>query len=172
VDVKRTAVLQEIRKTRFEEAYEGWTKKRLTQEEAARRLGVSERTFRRYICRYDTDGLEALQDKRLTQVSHLRAPVDEVLKLTSLYGKKYPGWNVKHFFNFYKNQHSGIRSYTWVKKTLQNKGLVTPSEKRGKHRKKRERAPLEGMMLHQDGSTHEWVPGQKWDLIVTMECNE
>ena len=26
-----------------------------------------------------------------------------------------------------------------------------------------------GMMLHQDGSRHEWVPGKKWDLIVTMD---
>jgi hypothetical protein len=25
------------------------------------------------------------------------------------------------------------------------------------------------MMLHQDGSTHEWVPAKKWDLIVTMD---
>jgi hypothetical protein len=25
------------------------------------------------------------------------------------------------------------------------------------------------MMLHQDGSTHTWVPGQEWDLILTMD---
>ena len=25
------------------------------------------------------------------------------------------------------------------------------------------------MMIHQDGSTHEWVSGQKWDLIATMD---
>jgi len=25
------------------------------------------------------------------------------------------------------------------------------------------------MMLHQDGSTHEWVPGCQWDFIVTMD---
>jgi hypothetical protein len=25
------------------------------------------------------------------------------------------------------------------------------------------------MMLHQDGSTHEWVAGKMWDLIVTMD---
>ena len=25
------------------------------------------------------------------------------------------------------------------------------------------------MMLHQDGSTHEWVAGQHWDLIVTLD---
>ena len=41
--------------------------------------------------------------------------------------------------------------------------------KRGAHRKRRERSPLPGMLLHQDGSTHEWVPDQYWDLIVTMD---
>ena len=29
--------------------------------------------------------------------------------------------------------------------------------------------PVVGMMLHQDGSSHEWVAGQWWDLIVTMD---
>ena len=28
---------------------------------------------------------------------------------------------------------------------------------------------LPGMMMHQDGSRHEWVVGQAWDLIVTMD---
>ena len=34
--------LQETRLMRFEEVYESWTKKRLTQEEAAELLGVCE----------------------------------------------------------------------------------------------------------------------------------
>ena len=34
---------------------------------------------------------------------------------------------------------------------------------------RREPAPWPGMLLHQDGSDHEWVPGQHWDLIVTMD---
>ncbi len=38
-----TQVLQEIRKMRFEEAYEGWSEGRLTQACAARILGVCER---------------------------------------------------------------------------------------------------------------------------------
>ena len=25
------------------------------------------------------------------------------------------------------------------------------------------------MMIHQGGSTHQWVAGQYWDLIVTMD---
>ncbi len=40
---------------------------------------------------------------------------------------------------------------------------------RGAHRRKRPRRPVVGMMLHQDGSSHEWVAGQWWDLIVTMD---
>jgi ActR/RegA family two-component response regulator len=41
---------------RFEEAYENWQARRLTQEEAARLLGVCERTFQRYLDRYEEAG--------------------------------------------------------------------------------------------------------------------
>ena len=154
---------------RFEEALSGWRAGRLTQEEAARLLGVCERSFRRYMNRYEEAGLDGLIDKRLEQVSHRRTPVDEVLSVTELYRKRYAGWNVNHFYAWYRREHGGTRSYSWVKDTLQGQGVVAKAPGRGKHRKRRERAPLIGMMIHQDGSTHEWVPGQKWDLIVTMD---
>ena len=63
--MRRTELLQEVRKMRFEEAYGGWQERRLTQEEAARMLGVCERTFRRYVDRYEEEGLDGLVDKRL-----------------------------------------------------------------------------------------------------------
>jgi len=166
--MRRTELLQEIRKMRFEEAYGVWTESRLSQEEAARMLGVCARTFRRYIDRYEEAGLEGLLDKRLTQVSSRRAPLDEVLAVVDRYRTRYMGWNVKHFHAWYRRD-GGQRSYTWVKNTLQSRGLVSKAAKKGAHRKRRERSPLQGMMLHQDGSTHEWVPGKKWDLIVTMD---
>lgn len=153
---------------RFEEAYAGWQARRLTQEEAARLLGVCERTFRRYLDRYEDEGLEGLIDRRLEQVSHRRAPVDEVLALTERYRSRHLGWNVKHFYAWYRREGGG-RSYSWVKNTLQGAGLVTKAVKGGAHRQRRERAPWPGMMLHQDGSRHEWVVGQQWDLIVTMD---
>ena len=166
--MKRRELLQEIRRMRFEELYGGWQKGRLSQEEAAQILGVCDRTFRRQICRYEENGLSGLNDKRLTQASHRRAPVDEVLALGERYRKSYRGWNVKHFYSWYRRD-GGRRSYSWVKTTLQSGGLVPKISKRGVHRTHRERAPFPGMMLHQDGSTHEWVPGKKWDLIVTMD---
>ena len=58
---------------RFDEAYTGWQEKQLTQAEAARLLGVCERTFRRQIGRYEDDGMDGLIDKRLAQLSHKRA---------------------------------------------------------------------------------------------------
>ncbi len=166
--MRRTELLQEVRQMRFEEAYGGWKRGSLTQEEAARILGVCDRTFRRYTQRFDDGGMEALLDKRISQASHRLAPVDEVVALAERYRKRYRGWNVCHFHSHYRRD-GGTRSYTWVKKCLQKAGLVKKAPRRGAHRKRREREPLPGMMIHQDGSRHEWVPGKMWDLIVTMD---
>lgn len=153
---------------RFEEVYGGWQGNQLTQEEAAQILGVSDRTFRRYIGRYEDSGLDGLADKRLSQASHRRAPVDEVITLQEKYRQDHSDWNAKHFHSWYKRQ-GGKRGYTWVKSRLQEARLIPKKTKKGVHRKHRERAALPGMMIHQDASTHEWVPGQKWDLVVTMD---
>ena len=166
--MRRTEWLQETRLMRFEEAYGAWTESRLTQEEAAELLGVCARTFRRYIDRYEDDGLDGLIDKRLEQVSHRRAPVDEVMRLADAYRSRYGGWPVKHFYQRYRKE-GGQRSYTWVKNALQGQGAVKRGRRKGRHRKRRERMPCAGMMLHQDGSQHQWVPGVFWDLIVTMD---
>lgn len=73
----RARWLQETRKKRFEEAYEGWQVGRLRQEEAARLLGVCERSFRRYIDRYHEAVMEGLIDRGMAQISGQRA-ADEV----------------------------------------------------------------------------------------------
>ena len=153
---------------RFEEAYEGWNGGRLTQAEAAKMLGMCERSFRRHLSRYEAEGMDGLIDRRLEQALNRRAPADEVMALVDQYRNRHRGWNVKHFHSWYRRS-GGVRSYTWVKKRLQEANLVPKAEKRGAHRKRRERSPIPGMMIHQDGSTHEWIVGQEWDLIVTMD---
>ena len=85
------------------------------------------------------------------------------------YETRYTGWTVKPFHERWQTEHGGTRAYSWTKKTLQAAGHVARAPRRGAHRKKRPRKPLPGMMLHQDGSTHEWVPGCQWDLIVTLD---
>jgi transposase len=153
---------------RFEEVYDRWTEDRLTQREAADMLGVCERQFRRQCRRYESDGIDGLIDLRLGQVSTRRAPVDEVMRLVTQYRGRYVGWTVKHFYSKYREQ-KGPRSYNFVRLTLQREGVVAKAKRRGAHRRKRERKPLIGMMLHQDGSRHEWLAGQQHDLIVTLD---
>ena len=90
---------------KFEESYEGWKKRRLTQEEAAHLLGVCPRTFRRSmdrLDRYEEAGLEGLLDRRLTQVSRHKAAVDEEMALADRYRSRHAGWSVRHFHAWYR----------------------------------------------------------------------
>lgn len=169
VPISRARYMQENRKMRFQEAYDGWSEGRLTQAEAALLLGQCERSFRRHIERYEADGLEGLLDRRLSQISKRRASGVEVDRVVQLYKCSFAGWNIAHFHSKYKAEFKGARSYSWIKTVLQGAGVVKTSKRRGKHRIKRERMPLAGMMIHQDASTHRWVPGFVWDLVVTMD---
>jgi len=154
---------------RFEEALQGWTAGGLTQAEAALLLGQCERSFRRHLERYRADGLDGLLDKRLSQISKRRAAQAELDQVVQTYRSGFAGWNVAHFHSKYRSEFKGTRSYSWVKTVLQGAGLATKAKARGKHRIKRERAPLPGMMVHQDASTHRWVSDEVWDLVVTMD---
>lgn len=165
----RATVLQEVRQMRFEELYERRQRRELTMGEAAEILGVTERTFRRWGDRYEAEGAAGLADRRLGRASARAVPTDEVLQMVTLYETQYTGWTVKHFHERWQAEHGGTRSYTWTKTRLQRAGQVVRAPRRGAHRKKRPRKPLPGMMLHQDGSTHAWVPDCQWDLIVTLD---
>ena len=167
--MNRTVFHEKLKQMRFEEAYEGYQNKRLTQDEAASLLGVCGRSFRRYMNRYEESGLDGLLDRRLNRLSNRCVPVDEVMALQALYSSRYQGWNVRHFHRWYQREHTGSRSYSWVKNQLQAANLVAKGKSPGPHRIKRLPSALPGMMIHQDGSTHQWVEGQYWDLIVTMD---
>jgi hypothetical protein len=61
-------------------------------------------------------------------------------------------------------------SYTWVKNLLQGAGFVKKSRDRKPHRKRRPRRPLPGMLLHIDGSHHQWFRDDRWlDLLVILD---
>jgi transposase len=137
--------------------------------EAAELLGVSERHFRRLRDQYEEGGPEAIIDRRRGRVSVRRAPQDRVDWLIETYVARYFDFTVKHFHEEI-TKRGFIYSYTWTKTVLQQHGLVRKAKGRSAHRKKRIRRPLPGMMLFQDGSTHEWLVGQAdLDLIVTLD---
>ncbi len=167
--MRRTECFQGIRLMKFEEVYGRTRTGMLSQEEAAEILGISERTFRRWRGRFEAEGADGLYDRRLGKVSARRAAVDEVMTVLELFDTRYWDFGVKHLHETLVAAHGFRRSYTWLRITLQAHGRVTPAPRRGAHRRKRPRRPMVGMMLHQDGSRHEWVAGEMWDLIVTMD---
>jgi len=162
------AARHEVLIVRFLEVHPRFTRGNLSCDAAAELLGVSVSTFYRMRKRYEEEGERGLVDGRLGKLSARRVPADDAMRLISLYETRYYDFTVKHFHE--KLPEYGLKwSYSCVKNKLQEAGVVKRAKKRGQHRRKRPRKPLPGMMLHQDGSSHEWVPGQRWDLIVTMD---
>jgi len=144
--------------------------KKITWWQAAEILGISDRHMRRWRERYVEEGYNGLLDRRRGKPSRRRVPVATVEKVFALYREKYFDLNVQHFHEKLQAEHGIELSYTWVKQALQGAGLVARGRKRGAHRKRRARRPLPGMLLHIDGSRHQWFQDERWyDLIVILD---
>src|SRR5436305_9257086 len=144
--------------------------KKITWCAAAEILGSGDRTVWRWRERYVEEGCSGLLDRRRGKPSRRRVPVATVEKVFALYREKYFDLNVQHFHEKLQAEHGIELSYTWVKQALQGAGLVGRGRKRGAHRKRRQRRPLPGMLLHIDGSRHQWFQDERWyDLIVILD---
>lgn len=144
--------------------------KKITWWQAAEILGLSCRQMRRWKRRYEQHGYNGLFDHRWGRPSPKRVPLETVERVLLLYREQYFDFNVRHFHEKLKAEHNIQLSYTWVKKALQGAGLVKKTRKRRVHRKRRERRPLSGMMLHIDASTHRWFgDARRYDFLVIMD---
>ena len=157
--------------SRFEDALSQFRRRSIGAEEAGELLRVSGRQFRRVCVRFDGDGEEGLRDRRFGAISPRRPDAAEIGRLCSLYRDRYRDFSVKHFREALLREHDYKLCCTVTRLTRQSAGLVHKAAVRGKHRIKRVRRPLPGMLLFQDGSTHCWLPGtaDKQDLIVTLD---
>jgi transposase len=169
--MKKTKLIEGLFEMKFEEIYSRFQSNRLTCEEAAEILGVSIRTFHRKRQRYEDEDFNGCFDKRFGKPAPNRSADWEVKMITKLYEMHYQDFSVKHFYSFMRRKHNLRRSYSWTKTALLKAGLIQKNKQGGIHRIRRERRPMEGMMLHQDGSTHQWIPALDYnlDLIVTMD---
>ena len=144
--------------------------KKITWWEAAEIIGVTDRTMRRWRERLATYGYSGLADRRKGRPSDRRIPVETVEEVLRLYQEVYFDLNMRHFHEKLAEEHDIHLSYTWVQKALQGAGLVPRGRKRRKHRRRRERRPMPGMLLHIDGSKHQWFGDERWyDLMVILD---
>src|SRR5216684_282794 len=144
--------------------------KRLTFWQAAWILRISPRHLRRVMERYRRSGFDGLLDRRKSRPSPKRVPWTVAEQVLCLYREKYFDFSVRHFHEKLREEHGILYSYTCIKGLLQGAWLVGRARQRGPHRRKRERRPMAGMLLHIDGSTHRWLGGEQWhDLIVVLD---
>jgi hypothetical protein len=160
-----------VRMARIGEAIGRYNGGALSCVEAGELLGMSERHFRRLRDRHEAHGAEGLIDRRRGKASGRRAPVDQIEWVLEQFRTRYFDFTAKHFHEALRTEAPSFTlSYTWTKSLLQQRGLIGIAKGRSAHRKKRVRKPLPGMMLFQDGSTHEWLVGQPdLDLIATLD---
>lgn len=144
----------------------------LTWLQAADILGRSPRSIRRLRLRFQQYGYDGLYDGRRVKPSPKRAPVAEVERILRLYRERYRGFNGRHFYQLARREHAVTLSYTFVKRLLQQAGLLPKYRARGRHRRRREPRPCFGELLHLDGSRHGWlalVPDSRPTLLAVVD---
>lgn len=135
--------------------------KKISWIQAAEILGYSPRHVRRLKQKYEREGFHALFDGRIGRASPRRVPITVVEEVLTLYREEYFDFNVRHFHEKLVEKHSIAVSYTWTKCLLQAAGLVAKEPSRRQHHRRRARRPVPGMLLHIDGSEHQWFGDER-----------
>ena len=142
----------------------------LTWIQAADILDITPRHLRRLKRAWERRGYDGLHDQRGRTPRRRRIPVRLIERLCRLRRDRYPDFSIQHFWEKATEQHGLQLSYTWTRLVLQAAGLAPKAPGRGRYRRKRERRPLIGMLVHLDGSTHTWIPDlPQHDLIVALD---
>ncbi len=163
-------ILREVKVMTRKEIIMKAINKKLTWIQAADILGITARHMRRLKQRYEQFGFGGLRDYRGGKQRRKRIPLKVIEEVCRLKKEVYPDFSVRHFYEQIEEKHKLEISYNWTRVVLEEAGIVEKAESRGKHRRRRERRPMRGMLLHIDGSTHEWISGvPKQDLIVTLD---
>jgi transposase len=163
-------VAQEARAVTKKEVMSKAIEGRITWLQAANILGMTPRHIRRLRRRYEREGVDAFRDQRGKTPRRKRIPMRAIQELYRLRRERYADFSVKHFWEFATEKHGLKLSYNWTRIVLQAAGLAEKTHGRGKYRRKRERRPYIGMLLHLDASTHEWIEGlPRQDLVVMLD---
>lgn len=124
---------------------------------AAEIVGITPRSLLRWRRRYEKYGWDGLLDRRRRTPSSRAAPFQEVQRILRLYRERFRGFNARHFHQIARREHGVKLSYSFVKRALQEAGLIPKHRARGRHRRRREPRACFGEMLLVDGSQHAWL---------------
>ncbi|MGH7814739.1 MAG: helix-turn-helix domain-containing protein, partial [Candidatus Binataceae bacterium] len=124
--------------------------------QASEVLGISARQMRRLRRKFERWGMSAVMDQRGGRPRRKRIKAGTMALLIRLKRDVYADFSVRHFYEQVSEQHGVKVSYNWLRLMLQEAGVVEQEPARGQYRRRRERRPLVGMLVHLDASTHAW----------------
>ena len=144
--------------------------KQLSWVQASEILGISARHMRRLRRKFERWGMSAVMDQRGGRPRRKRIKAGTIELLCRLKRDVYADFSLRHFYEHVTEQHGVRVSYNWLRLMLQEAGVVEKEPARGRYRRRRERRPMVGMLVHLDASTHEWIAGLPMqDLVVALD---
>lgn len=145
--------------------------KKVTASTAAELLGISVRQFRRLVAAYRKKGVAALAHGNRGKSPANRIPEDIRQKIITLAKTTYRDYNDCHFTEELAEEAEPIRvSRSTVRRIRRSIGEGSPKKRKmPRHRSRRERYPMVGMLLQTDGSRHDWLEGRgPWLTLIGM----
>src|ERR1700731_610548 len=131
--------------------------KQLSWVQASEILGISARHMRRLRRKLERWGMSAVMDQRGGRPRRKRIKAGTIELLCRLKRHVYADFSGRHFYEHVTEKHGVRVSYNWLRLMLQEAGLVQKEPARGQYRRRRERRPMGGMVVHLDASTHEGI---------------
>ena len=133
----------------------------VTAVEAAKRLGVTDRTVRRMKAKVVAGGSAALAHKGRGRSGNRRIPDEELAEMKRILKDRYPDFKPGFAAEKLRENHGIDRDPKTVRSVMIDLGLWEPDRRRrSEHRAWRERRPRLGDMEQYDGSYHPWLEGR------------
>lgn len=135
-------------------------------------LGISVRQVRRLIQAYRMKGAAGLIHGNRGRVSPRRTPDATRQQIIDLLRSDYTDYNTSALHDVLQDEHGVRISYTALRHIRMAAGFPSPRRYRVRaHRRRRERAAQEGLLLQIDGSSHAWLEdrGPRLALIAFID---
>lgn len=146
-------------------------RKEITQVEAAKIMGISDRQVRSRLKRYIKEGLDGLIHKNRGKESKRKWKASEQQLTIDLLKSTWHGFGPTFTRDKLEQLHGIKISREVVRQMMIKENLWTLGRQRSKHRKRRDRKECFGMLLQVDGSPHDWFEGRgpKCTLLLFID---
>lgn len=134
--------------------------KKLSIEEAAETMGISERQTYRILKRVREEGAKGVIHKLRGKKSNRGYPEEIKEKVIKLYREGYWDYGPTLFSEKLVEHHKISIDHETIRKWLRENAITTSIRRKRPHRRKRERRSCFGELLQFDGSHHDWFEGR------------